>query len=141
MVEIILNKIFKCGITKQLVFEVINLLSKKEKKVRGGVEINIVGGSFIKKINKEFRGLNEETDVLSFAWAEDKIVKSDFLGQIYISYPRIKLQAKENNITIKEEFVRMLAHGVLHLIGYDHGSKAQANKMFKIQEDVVKKIC
>jgi len=141
MVEISLNKIFKCNITKQIVFEVVNLLSKKEKKVKGGVEVNIVDNKFIKKINKECRGVNKETDVLSFAWQEDKVIKSDFLGQIYISYPKIKLQAKENNITIKEEFVRMLAHGILHLIGYDHNIKKRADKMFKIQEEVVKKIC
>jgi len=141
MIKINLNKIYKCRFTTREVLEVVNLIAKKEKKVKGELEINVVGNSFIKKINKEYRGINKETDVLSFAWSEDKFIKSDFLGQIYISYPKIKDQARINKITIKEEFVRMITHGVLHLVGYDHDVKSRSDKMFKIQEEVVKKIC
>jgi probable rRNA maturation factor len=141
MVKINLNKIFKCHFTKQTVAKVVNYLSQVEPKVSGEVEINIVGNQYIKKINKEFRGINKATDVLSFAWAEDKFIPTDFLGQIYISYPKIKTQATENHITIKEEFIRMLTHGILHLVGYDHQTKNDTNKMFHLQEEVVKKIC
>lgn len=141
MVKINFNKIVPCNFTKQTVVKVVNFISQKEKKVKGEIEINIVDNRLIKKINREFRGIDKITDVLSFAWQEDQVIKTDFLGQIYISYPKIKIQAKENKITINEEFIRMLAHGILHLVGYDHQTKAEADKMFRLQAQVIKKIC
>ncbi len=109
----------------------------KHTKINGEVEVNIVGDKEMKSLNFHYRGLNKTTDVLSFAWQEDKIIKSNYLGQIYISYPQIVKQAKELRIDPKEEFVRMLAHGFLHIIGHDHIEKKEAKVMFGIQENIV----
>lgn len=117
--------------------EVANLASKKEKKIKGEVEIVIVGDSEIKKLNRNYRGKNKITDVLSFAWQEEGKIKTNVLGQIYICYPQIKRQAKVWRVTPKEEFTRMLIHGLLHLAGYDHGSDKEAKKMFALQESVI----
>src|SRR3989339_91553 len=114
----------------QKVFKVIH----KNTKINGEVEVNIVGDKEIKDLNFRYRGLNKPTDVLSFAWKEDKIIRTNYLGQIYISYPQISRQAKELAIEAKEEFVRMLAHGFLHIIGHDHIEKKEAKVMFGIQE-------
>ncbi len=113
-----------------------NVISKKTK-VNGEVEVNIIGDKEIKDLNNRYRGLNKVTDVLSFAWQEDEVVKTNYLGQIYISYPQIVRQAKELSIDTDEEFVRMLTHGFLHIIGHDHLKKKEAEIMFKIQEDIV----
>jgi probable rRNA maturation factor len=110
---------------------------KKSTGISGEVEVNIVGDKEIKDLNFHYRGLNKPTDVLSFAWQEDGIIKSKSLGQIYISYPQIVRQAKELSVNPKEEFVRMLAHGFLHIIGHDHGKKKEAEIMFGIQEEIV----
>ena len=107
-------------------------------KINGELEINVVGDKEMKALNYRHRGKNNITDVLSFAWNEDKKVKSEFLGQIYICYPQIARQAKEFGVKINEEFVRMLAHGFLHTVGYDHIKKLDAEKMFKIQEEIIK---
>ena len=111
----------------------------QQTKVSGELEINIVGDAEIKDLNFRYRGKNKATDVLSFAWQEDKLIKSSNLGQIYICYPQIERQAKEFKVAVKEEFVRMLAHGFLHIIGYNHEKKKDAEKMFKIQEEIVSK--
>ena len=108
-------------------------------KVNGEAEVNVVGDKEIKDLNRRYRGKNCVTDVLSFAWTEDKKVKSGLLVQIYICYPQIARQAKELCVGAPEEFARMLAHGLLHLLGYDHIKKTEAGKMFKIQENIVKK--
>lgn len=105
--------------------------------MNGELEINIVGDKAIKDLNFRYRGKNKVTDVLSFAWQEDKKVRTKYLGQIYICYPQIERQAKEFKVKPREEFVRMLAHGFLHIIGYDHIKKKEAEKMFKIQEAIV----
>lgn len=136
MLSIDFNKRVQCPwnlLEIQKVFKVIY----KNTKINGEVEVNIVGDKEQKDLNFHYRGLNKTTDVLSFAWKEDKIIKTNYLGQIYISYPQISRQAKDLGIPTKEEFVRMLAHGFLHIIGHDHIEKKEAKIMFGIQEKIV----
>ena len=106
-------------------------------KLKGGLEVNIVGDKEMKDLNFRYRGKNKTTDVLSFAWREDSVVKTANLGQIYICYPQIIRQAKEAGVTAKEEFVRMMSHGFLHIMGHDHIKNKEAETMFKIQEEIV----
>lgn len=108
-------------------------------KANGELEVSVVGDKEMKDLNYRYRGKNCVTDVLSFAWQEDKKIKSEFLGQIYVCYPQIVRQAKELSIKTSEEFARMLAHGFLHLLGHDHIKKSEAKTMFKIQEKIVNK--
>lgn len=108
-----------------------------EKRIKGTVEVAMVGDAEIKKLNRIWRGKNQPTDVLSFSWNDEKKVGGDLLGQIIISYPRIRAQAAEYKISVKDEFIRMLTHGLLHLVGYDHVKEKEAKKMFKLQEKIL----
>ncbi len=84
----------------------------------------------MKKINKQFRGKNKPTDVLSFASME-----TDSLGELLFCLDVLKKQAKEQGHPLENEFLYMLIHGVLHLLGYDHElSKAEEKLMFRIQD-------
>ena len=136
MLSLELNKRVKCSWTKNGVEKVFSII-KKKVKLNGGLEVNIVGDKEMKGLNFRYRGKNKTTDVLSFAWQEDKIIKTKNLGQIYICYPQIARQAAELSVNVKEEFARMLTHGLLHIVGYDHIEKQDAKKMFKIQEEIV----
>jgi probable rRNA maturation factor len=78
-------------------------------------------------LNREYRGVDRTTDVLSFPQIGDfsihgsRFTLHDFvLGDIVISLPRAKRQAMEYGTTLNEELKRLLLHGLLHLIGYDH---------------------
>ena len=114
--------------------------SKKEKKIKGIVEVNLVGDSEMTKLNFQFRGKKYPTDVLSFAWSEDDLMPTMYLGQIYICQNQIKRQAKEMGIAQKEEFARMFVHGLLHLAGHEHSEVKEAKKMFGLQEGVLKNL-
>ncbi len=114
--------------------------TKKEKKIKGIVEVNLIGDSEMTKLNFQFRGKKYPTDVLSFPWSDDNFVPSPYLGQIYICPPQIKRQAKELGIAVKTEFARMLVHGLLHLAGHEHGEVAEAKKMFGLQESILKNL-
>ncbi len=138
MINLDFNKAIDCPWNLEKIQKVFNQI-EKVTKVKGGVEVSIVGGKEIRDLNFRYRGLKKVTDVLSFAWQEDKVIKSDSLGQIYICYPQIIRQAKTFKVKPEEEFVRMLAHGFLHIIGHDHGKKKEAEIMFGLQEDVVDK--
>lgn len=84
----------------------------------------------MKKINKQFRGKNKPTDVLSFAPME-----KDSLGEILFCLDVLKKQAKEQSHSLENEFLYMLIHGVLHLLGYDHELSLKEEKlMFRIQD-------
>lgn len=136
MLSLDFNKRVKCSWTLSRIKKVFNVIGR-QIKINGEVEINLVGEKEIKDLNSRYRRKNKITDVLSFAWQEDKIVKSKYLGQIYICYPQIARQAKGFSVSINEEMARMLAHGFLHLVGYDHAKKQDAEKMFKLQEKIV----
>ncbi|QDK37337.1 rRNA maturation RNase YbeY [Bdellovibrio sp. NC01] len=88
------------------------------------------------KINKEFRGKDYATDVLSF----DSMDPSS-LGELVMCPEVLKKQAKEHSLTFQKELGYMLLHGILHLLGYDHEtSEADAKEMFKIQDTIFEKL-
>ncbi len=120
--------------------KIATVAAKKEKKIKGIVEINLVGDSEMTKLNFQFRGKKYPTDVLSFAWSEDEFIKTPYLGQIYICPQQIQRQSKELGIPQKQEFARMLVHGLLHLAGHEHHEVVEAKKMFGLQEGVLKNL-
>lgn len=140
MISVYAYKELCCPITLRFLNEVALRASRFERSIKGNVEIIVVGDKKIRQINRDFRKKDKITDVLSFAWQEDSKVPSDTLGQIYICYPQIVRQAKEFKITIKEEFTRMLVHGLLHLVGYDHMQSSDEKKMFTLQEKIISNV-
>ena len=105
------------------------------------ISIIIVDNDYIHKINKEYRGIDRETDVISFALEEgetiDEPVKT--LGDIYISIDKVYEQAKEYGHSVKRELFFLVTHGFLHLLGYDHMKKEDEEKMFSLQEEILDK--
>lgn len=86
----------------------------------------------MRRINQQFRGKNKPTDVLSFAPVE----KGSF-GEILFCLDVLKKQAKQQGHTLENEFLYMLIHGILHLLGYDHERSTKEEKlMFKIQDQL-----
>ena len=111
-----------------------------EKVDNGQASIIIVDNTRIKKINKEYRNVDRETDVISFALEDNMDVKyTDFrlLGDIYISIDKARSQALEYGHSFKRELYFLAVHGFLHLLGYDHMKKEDEDVMFKKQEEVL----
>ena len=99
--------------------------------------IIFVDDTYIHNLNKEYRGIDRPTDVISFALEDDKsFIKTDFkvLGDIYISLDTAKKQAEEYQHSLKREISFLAIHGLLHLLGYDHMKKEDEEKMFALQE-------
>lgn len=94
----------------------------------------------IRKINREYRNVDNETDVISFALEDNMdIVYDDFrlLGDIYISYEKAIEQAKMYNHSIKREIFFLATHGILHLLGYDHMEEDEEKVMFDKQNKLL----
>lgn len=139
---IINGKIVNKGIGDKELKRAVLFTLKKLNKENFDISINFVSGSEIRFLNNKYRKKNKITDVLSFAALEgEKVGESKELGDIFICLSQIKRQAKEYKVDFKEELIRMLVHGILHLIGYDHISKRDEQVMFKLQEKMVKSVC
>ena len=104
----------------------------------------------IRKINKEYRDIDKETDVLSFPMFErdeldKKIENNDFeyedvLGDIVISIEKVKEQAEEYGHSFERELSYMLVHGFYHLMGYDHIEEEDKKVMRPKEEKILKSL-
>ncbi|MCY8499231.1 rRNA maturation RNase YbeY [Bacillus atrophaeus] len=109
------------------------------------VSVTIVTNDEIQQINKEYRGKDTPTDVISFALEEEgedevEIVGAEMppvLGDIIISADRTREQAEEYGHSFLRELGFLAVHGFLHLLGYDHMTKEQEEEMFTKQKDLL----
>ena len=105
-------------------------------------DVTIVNNDTIHKINHEFRKVDRPTDVISFAFLDDKNEKKlkggpINLGQIIISFEKAEEQAKEYQHSLKREMVFLFVHGLLHLLGYDHMTESDEKVMFELQNKIL----
>ena len=106
-------------------------------------DVTIVDNKAIHKINRDYRKVDRPTDVISFAFLDDKneVPQKDgspiCLGEIIISYEKAETQAKEYEHSLLREMSFLFVHGMLHLLGYDHMEKEQEIVMFKLQDEIL----
>ena len=123
--------------------EVENFLKfvvKKEKLENAIFNIIIIDNPRIKEINRDYRKIDRETDVISFALEDSKDLEyEDFrlLGDIYISIDKAVSQSIEYNHSLLRELSFLSIHGLLHLLGYDHMKEEDEKIMFRKQEELL----
>lgn len=140
-------------IEKNIEYEnLLNTVLKKcfeEEKINDkNLYVNIVltNPKNIKKINKEQRNINKETDVLSFPMFEKEELENlnnsneDILGDIVISIEQVKKQAIEYGHSFEREIAYMAVHGFYHLLGYDHMEENDKKIMRQKEENILKKL-
>ena len=99
--------------------------------------IGLVGDTRMRRLNRTYRNQDRTTDVLAFAYREARTGVSPLLGDVVISIPTARCQAKAFNHSLDEEVLRLLIHGVLHLVGYDHEqSRHQARRMHRKETEL-----
>ena len=129
---------------KALTREVIELtlLSLKLDSLNLELSIILAHDSFIQKYNLRYRGKDKPTNVLSFSAVDQpfKLKKGDNLGDIMIAFETIEKEAKEQDKSFKDHYIHIVIHGMLHLIGYDHQNKKEAEEMEAIEIQVLKKL-
>lgn len=144
--------------------QLLRLCGEQENVSDGEVALTFVDDEAIRELNKQYRGLDKPTDVLSFAmqeigdeeleiiYGEDDFEDSDDengeaeedgfeepLGDIVISIPRAIAQAEEYGHSVDRELGFLFVHGFLHLIGYDHQTEEEEKAMFGKQEQILQK--
>ena len=120
MAVIIRNRLrrvsFRVSVFNRLVQGILEAIGEENSEL--GIEL--IGDARMRRLNREFRNTDRTTDVLAFALREAEGPPSDVLGDVVISIPMAARQARVLEHTLSEEIVRLVIHGMLHLVGYDH---------------------
>ncbi len=110
------------------------------------IDVSLVGDDEIHEINREYRSVDRVTDVISFAFDDDKTetgkIINDLsiphmLGEIFICVPQALRQAAEIGNSKERELSFLFVHGMLHLLGYDHMKEEDEKIMFPLQEKIL----
>ena len=122
------------------------------------VSIYFSDDDYVQNLNHQYRGLNEVTDVLSFSndfegqyygdqldlreglIEEDFVIPEnfqDYLGDIVISFPQACRQSIENHVDLVDELMKLVAHGILHLLGFDHENISEELEMNSISDTII----
>ena len=137
---------------EEIIKKVVEQCFKEEnlENSKLNISITLTTPENIKKINNEYRNVDNETDVLSFPIFEkeeldNKILKKEFehediLGDIVISIKRVEEQAKEYGHSFERELSYMVVHGFYHLMGYDHIKEEDKLVMRSKEEKVLTKL-
>lgn len=109
------------------------------------ISVALVDNRTIKELNREFRHKDAVTDVL--AWEGDRkmpqskqVRNTVDLGEIIICFPQTQKQAKEFGVSFQQEFKKLLVHGFLHILGYDHIKKKDREIMESLEEKLMRRV-
>jgi rRNA maturation RNase YbeY len=112
----------------------VNLILSK-KKIVGEIAYIFCSDEELIFINRKYLSHDTYTDVITFDYTEKRIIS----GDIFISVERVKENAKTYNVTFKQELIRVMVHGILHLFGLKDKSLKEEKKMRKAEDDAIKK--
>jgi len=122
-----------------------NVLRFEEVAITYELSLLITGDDTMHELNRTYREMDKTTDVLAFAFQEDKEFQFGpdclkQLGEVVVSLPQAEKQALEHGHSLEKEIAVLTTHGVLHLLGYDHESLEEDAEMSARETEVVSKI-
>lgn len=133
----------RCGFslrrqTREAIAEAISMEGFLDKHPGSQIEVSVLltSDDRIRQLNKQFRGQDKATNVLSFSQYENEKFNPQApvaLGDIILSYQTIEREAREQDKSFEHHYMHMLIHGLLHLIGYDHIEPNEAEEMEKLE--------
>ena len=109
----------------------------KGAKSRGAQALTVVlaDDAFIRRLNRDFRGHDKPTNVLSFPSGE-----KNYLGDIILSLGTVRREAKRQGKSARDHATHLLVHGTLHLLGFDHEQEREAARMERLEIKILEKL-
>lgn len=108
----------------------------KKKPQQGVINLIVIDPEEMSHMNKQFRGKEGPTDILTFSYYSPELTSSDVAGEIYLCLEKIKLYAEEAGKTYKEQLEYIIIHGLTHLMGYDHENERDWQEMEKVEKKI-----
>jgi len=126
----------------QPLFEKIARAAEKKLKLEKDLSISVtfVRSRTIHSINRDYRGIDRPTDVISFAFQDSDVLieeEAKDLGDLFINIDYAKRQAKEYGHSEEREICFLFTHGLLHCLGYDHMTEEEEKEMFALQKEIL----
>lgn len=138
LIHVIVNKKSRVRIDKDFIKSVSEFSLAYLHKNNCEISVVLEDDSTIRELNQQYRGINRETDVLSFS--SNEVVPetgNNYIGDVILSLAYIKKQAKELKIDYESELANLIIHGIMHLLGYDHQEKKSEQEMFSMQGEIL----
>jgi probable rRNA maturation factor len=119
----------------------IAVLESHEVEADSGLTVVIASDDFVRGLNRQYRGIDAATDVLSFPAGEPDIEdESPYLGDLIIAYPYASSQAAHLGHNLDDSLALLVVHGTLHLLGYDHDNSESRAQMWMAQEIALREL-
>jgi len=148
-IDIHVNDEFRTLVHKGWVRKIVRQVLKAEEVIpRYDLGVVFTDIERVRQLNREYRGVDQSTDVLAFYMRPHKGSDSSFanppdgvahLGDVIISYPQALAQAREQGHSVQRELALLVIHGVLHLLDYDHEEPQEAKKMRAREKELLEK--
>ena len=116
-------------------------LEHESQSLDSELSIILTNDTRLHELNLNYLGVDSPTDVLSFPASEtDPETGARYIGDILISIPRAQAQASAADHPLEAEVQLLVVHGVLHLLGYDHGEAQDKARMWKAQAEILERL-
>ncbi len=135
-IEIINDTTFR-GVPRKALYNAISNVLNHFKVTSATINLILVDDEQILEMNKQYLCHNYITDVISFNLSESK---DEIIGEVYICLQQAQRQAKEYQVTFKNEILRLAIHGILHIFGFTDSKLEEKNKMTKMEDFFLKQI-
>jgi probable rRNA maturation factor len=106
----------------------------------GDVSLCLADDSALRALNLSWRGIDKPTNVLSFPAAPGRPGEAPTLGDIALAYETLAREAKDLGVSLADHYRHLLVHGFLHLIGYDHETDAEAERMEALEAKILARL-
>jgi probable rRNA maturation factor len=104
---------------------------------KNSVVIRLVEADESRQLNRDYRGVDKPTNVLSFPFEAPAEIADNFLGDLIICAPVVEQEARHQNKPLHAHWAHMVVHGILHLQGYDHQNDQQAEQMERLEGEIL----
>ena len=113
----------------EILEQVFILVSNSEGLEDANINLSLISSKEMQSLNKQYRGFDKDTNVLSFENQDISREHTKNIGDIAICYPYVVDEAKKENKELDNHITHMFIHGTLHILGYDHENESEANNM------------
>lgn len=106
----------------------------------GTVNVIVTNDRVIRRLNRDYRGKDKATDVLSFSYLEDGKGSEGLAGDVFVSHQTLVRDARDLDVTPQHLALRIVVHGFLHVVGYDHENDADATRMERRERALLRRV-
>jgi probable rRNA maturation factor len=139
-INVQIDEIFAGDVEPRRVREAARVALTEQAAPRPGeLTIAITDDDALQRLNRQFLGHDQPTDVLSFP-AEETEQTPHYFGDVVISFPRAYAQAEAGRHPVEAEIQLLIVHGVLHLLGHDHARPQEKARMWAAQAEILRQL-